>query len=79
MIRKSQKEKLDEIKLSCDLENKLKQELDTKTARFSAVKNELDRKNKEIFRDEAELREQRVITKKRLDDIEVMKEILNNV
>ena len=69
LIRKSHKEKLDEIKLSCDLEkNKLKQELDTKTARFSAVKNELDRKNKEIFRDETELREQRVITK-RLDDI----------
>ena len=70
LIRKSHKEKLDEIKLSCDLEkNKLKQELDTKTARFTAVKNELDRKNKEIFRDETELREQRVITKKRLDDI----------
>ena len=70
LIRKNHKSKIAEIRISCDVEkSKLQQEVDNRNAKFSAVKSELDRKNKQIVKDEQELKEQRKITRKRLIDI----------
>ena len=70
IIKRNHKSRMEEIKVSCDVEkNKLRRELDSRNARFAAMKKELEQKNKKILIDEQELREQRKITRKRLTDM----------